>query len=31
MNFFIMIAAVATSAGVVIWSFNRALKGILQG
>jgi hypothetical protein len=31
MSFFIMIAAVAASAGVVIWSFNRPLKGILQG
>jgi POT family proton-dependent oligopeptide transporter len=30
-SFFIMIAAVAASAGVVIWSFNRPLKGILQG
>ena len=31
MSFFIMIAAVAASAGGVIWSFNRPLKGILQG
>jgi proton-dependent oligopeptide transporter, POT family len=31
MSFFIMIAAVAAGAGVVIWSFNRPLKGILQG
>ena len=31
MSFFTMIAAVAASAGVVIWSFNRPLKGILQG
>ncbi len=31
MSFFIMIAAVAASAGAVIWSFNRPLKGILQG
>ena len=31
MNFFIMISAVAASAGVVIWSFNRPLKGILRG
>jgi POT family proton-dependent oligopeptide transporter len=31
MSFFIMIAAVAASAGVVIWSFNRPLKGILHG
>jgi hypothetical protein len=30
-SFFAMIAAVAASAGVVIWSFNRPLKGILQG
>ena len=30
-SFFIMIAAVAASAGVVIWSFNRPLKGILRG
>jgi POT family proton-dependent oligopeptide transporter len=30
-SFFIMIAAVAASAGGVIWSFNRPLKGILQG
>ena len=30
-SFFIMIAAVAASAGAVIWSFNRPLKGILQG
>ncbi len=30
-SFFIMIAAVAASAGEVIWSFNRSLKGILQG
>jgi proton-dependent oligopeptide transporter, POT family len=30
-GFFIMIAAVAASAGVVIWSFNRPLKGILHG
>jgi proton-dependent oligopeptide transporter, POT family len=30
MSFFIMIAAVAASAGGVIWSFNRPLKGILQ-
>jgi POT family proton-dependent oligopeptide transporter len=30
MNFFIMIAAVAASAGVVIWTFNRPLKGILR-
>jgi hypothetical protein len=26
-----VIAAVAASAGMVIWSFNRPLKGILQG
>jgi proton-dependent oligopeptide transporter, POT family len=31
MSFFIMIATFAASAGVVIWSFNRPLKGILQG
>lgn len=31
MSFFIMIAAVAAIAGGVIWSFNRPLKGILQG
>jgi POT family proton-dependent oligopeptide transporter len=31
MSFFIMIAAVAASASLVIWSFNRPLKGILQG
>jgi len=31
MSFFIMIAAVAASAGGVIWSLNRPLKGILQG
>ena len=31
MSFFIMIAAVAASAGAVIWFFNRPLKGILQG
>jgi POT family proton-dependent oligopeptide transporter len=31
MSFFIMIAAVAASAGGVIWSFNHPLKGILQG
>ena len=31
MSFFIMIAAVAASAGGVIWSFNRPLKAILQG
>ncbi len=31
MNFFIMISAVAASAGVMIWSFNRPLKGILRG
>jgi proton-dependent oligopeptide transporter, POT family len=31
MSFFIMIAAVAASAGAVIWSFDRPLKGILQG
>jgi proton-dependent oligopeptide transporter, POT family len=31
MNFFLMIAAIAASAGVVIWSFNRPLRGILQG
>jgi proton-dependent oligopeptide transporter, POT family len=31
MSFFIMIAAVAASAGGVIWSFNRPLKGILRG
>jgi proton-dependent oligopeptide transporter, POT family len=31
MSFFIMIAAAAESAGVVTWSFNRPLKGILQG
>jgi proton-dependent oligopeptide transporter, POT family len=30
MSFFIMIATVAASAGVVIWSFNRPLKGILD-
>jgi hypothetical protein len=30
-SFFIMIAAIAASAGEVIWSFNRPLKGILQG
>jgi POT family proton-dependent oligopeptide transporter len=30
-SFFIMIAAVAASAGGVIGSFNRPLKGILQG
>jgi POT family proton-dependent oligopeptide transporter len=30
-SFFIMIAAVAASAGGMIWSFNRPLKGILQG
>jgi POT family proton-dependent oligopeptide transporter len=30
-SFFTMIAAVAASAGGVIWSFNRPLKGILQG
>jgi hypothetical protein len=30
-SFFAMIAVVAASAGVVIWSFNRPLKGILQG
>jgi proton-dependent oligopeptide transporter, POT family len=31
MSFFAMIAALAASAGVVIWSFNRPLKGVLQG
>jgi hypothetical protein len=31
MSFFTMIAALAASAGVVIWSFNRPLKVILQG
>ena len=31
MSFFIMIAAVAASAGGVIWSFNRPLKSLLQG
>jgi hypothetical protein len=31
MSFFIMIAAVAASAGGVIWSFNRPLKSILDG
>ena len=31
MSFFTMIAALAASAGVVIWSFNRPLKGIPQG
>ncbi|MGB8902081.1 MAG: MFS transporter, partial [Methylocella sp.] len=30
-SFFAVIAAVAASAGMVIWSFNRPLKGILQG
>ncbi len=30
MSFFTMIAAVAASAGIVIWSFNRPLSGILQ-
>jgi hypothetical protein len=30
-SFFTVIAAVAASAGMVIWSFNRPLKGILQG
>jgi hypothetical protein len=30
-SFFMMIAAVAASAGVVIWSFNHPLKGILRG
>jgi POT family proton-dependent oligopeptide transporter len=30
-SFFLMVAAVAASAGVVIWSFNRSLRGILQG
>ena len=31
MRFFIMIAAVAASAGGMISSFHRPLKGILQG
>ena len=31
MSFFIMIAVIAASAGVVIWSFDRPLKDILQG
>ena len=30
-SFFIVIAAVAAGAGMVIWSFNRSFKGILQG
>jgi POT family proton-dependent oligopeptide transporter len=30
MSFFIMIAAVTASAGIVIWSFHRPLKGILH-
>jgi proton-dependent oligopeptide transporter, POT family len=30
-SFFTVIAAVAASAGMVIWSFNPPLKGILQG
>jgi proton-dependent oligopeptide transporter, POT family len=30
MSFFTLVAAVAASAGVVIWSFNRPLKGILD-
>jgi proton-dependent oligopeptide transporter, POT family len=31
MSFFTMIAAVAAAASVVIWSFDRPLKTILQG
>jgi proton-dependent oligopeptide transporter, POT family len=31
MSFFLMVAVISASAGVVIWSFNRPLKGILQG
>jgi proton-dependent oligopeptide transporter, POT family len=31
MSFFAMIAAIAGGAGIVIFSFNRPLKGILQG
>ncbi|MDQ6869328.1 MAG: hypothetical protein M3178_13425 [Pseudomonadota bacterium] len=31
LSFFTMISAVAASAGVVIWSFQRPLKGMLHG
>jgi proton-dependent oligopeptide transporter, POT family len=31
MSFFIMIVSVAAGAGMAIWSFNRPLRGILQG
>jgi hypothetical protein len=31
MSFFIMIASVAAGAGMAIWSFNRPLRGNLQG
>ena len=29
-NFFVMIAAIAAVAGLMIWSFNRPLKPILK-